>query len=61
MQIYPPLRRESRRVSSSNPEWAEVGQGNEEEVGRKTSGVSERDRVEVFCGKCGNMRDMTLG
>ena len=23
--------------------------------------VNERDRVEVFCVKCGNIRDMTLG
>ena len=42
--VYPPLRRESRRVS-----------GYSEGEGRKTVEVSERDRVEVFCGKCGNM------
>ena len=59
--VYPPLRCGSRRVSDSNPEWAEIGQFSEGEDGRKTNGVGERDRVEVFCGKCGNMRDMTLG
>ena len=59
--MYPPLRRGSRWVSYSNPEWAEIGQDSEGEDGRKTGDVKERDRVEVFCGKCGNMRDMTLG
>ena len=53
--VYPPLRRGSCRVSYSNPEWAEIGQVSEGEDGRKTSDVGERDRVEVFCGKCGNM------
>ena len=53
--VYPPLRHGSRRVSESNPEWAEIGQDSEGEDGRKTSDVSERDRVEVFYGKCGNM------
>ena len=53
--MYPPLRRGSRRVSHSNPEWAERGQVSDGEDVRKTSDVGERDRVEVFCGKCGNM------
>ena len=43
------------QVSQSNPEWAEVKQDSEGEDGRKASDVGERDRVEVFCGKCGNM------
>ena len=58
--VFPPLRR-SRRVSGSNPEGAEVGQDSEGDDGRKTGHVGERDRVEVFCGKRGNMRDMKLG
>ena len=53
--VYPPLRRGSRSVSYSNPEWAEIGQVREREDGRKTGDVGERDRVEVFSGKCGNM------
>ena len=53
--MYPPLRRGSRCVSYSNPEWAEIGQVRERDDGRKKGDVGERDRVEVFCGKCGNM------
>ena len=53
--VYPPLRRGSRRVSHSNPEWAEIGQDSEGEDGRKAGDVGERDRVEVVCGKCGNI------
>ena len=53
--MYPPLRRGSRCVSYSNPEWAEIGQVRERDDGRKTGDVGERDRVEVFSGKCGNM------
>ena len=34
---------------------SEIGQVSEGEDGRKTGDVGERDRVEVFCGKCGNM------
>ena len=45
--------------SHSNPERAEVGQVSENEDGRKTSDVGERNRVKVFCGKCGNIQDMT--
>ena len=51
----------SIRVSYSNPAWSERGQVVEREDGRKTGDVGERDRVEVFCGKSGNMWDMTLG
>ena len=40
---------------STNPEWAEIGQDNKEEDGRKAGEVGERDRVEVLCSKCGNM------
>ena len=39
--VYPPLRRGSRRVSSSNPDWAETGQVSEGEDGRKTGDVGE--------------------
>ena len=53
--VYPALRRGSRRASYSNPEWAEVGKDSEGEYGRKPGDVGERDRVETFCGKCGNM------
>ena len=53
--VYPPLHRGSRRVSYSNPEWTEIRQDSEGEDGWKTSEVGERDRVEVFCGKNGNM------
>ena len=59
--VCPPLRRRSRSVSGSNLEGQEVGQDNkveqvsEGEDGRKIVEVGERDRVEVFCGKCGNM------
>ena len=53
--MYPSLRRGSRRVSYSNLEWAEVRQVSEVEDGRKTGDVGERDRVEVFCGKCGKL------
>ena len=59
--VHPPLHRVGRRVSYSHPKWPEEGQDSEGEDGRKTSDVGERDRLEVFCGKCGNMRDMTLG
>ena len=59
--VHPPLHRGSRRVSYSNPKWPEVGQDSEGEDGRKTGDVGERDRLERFCGKCCNMRDMTLG
>ena len=59
--VSPPLRRGSRSVSCPDAGWAETGQVREREDGRKTSDVGERDRVEVFCGKCGTMRDMTLG
>ena len=34
--VYQPLRRGSRRVSYSNPEWAEIRQVSEREDGRKT-------------------------
>ena len=44
--VYPPLRRGSRRVSYSNPAWAERGQDSKGEDGRKTGDVGERDRVE---------------
>ena len=40
-------------VSCSNPDWDEMGQDSAGEDGRKT-GDGERDRVKVFCGKCGN-------
>ena len=33
----------------------EIGQVIESEDGRKTSDVGEKVRVQVFCGKCGNM------
>ena len=59
--VYPPLRRGSRRVSWSNPEGAEVGQDSEGENGRKIVEVGGRDRVEVLCGKCGNMRNIARG
>ena len=59
--LYPALRRVSCRVSWSNPFWVEIGQDSEGEDGRKAGDVGERDRVEVFCGKCGNMWDMTMG
>ena len=49
------------RQTYRDPKAAEVGQDSEGEAGRKTSDVGERERVEVFCGKCGNMWDMTLG
>ena len=42
-------------------EWFEKGQDREGEDGRKASDVGEKDRVEVFCDKCGNMRDVTPG
>ena len=47
--VYTPLRRESCR------------QDNEGEEGLKIGEVGERDRVEVFCDKCGSIWDMTLG
>ena len=62
-----PLRRGSRSVSGSNLEGQEAGQDNdveqvsEGEDGRKIVEARERNRVDVFCGKCGNMRDMSLG
>ena len=57
--VYPPLRPGSGGASHSNPEWAVMGQVSEGEDGRKTSDVGERDRVEVFCGKCGHDAGMT--
>ena len=51
--VFPPLRRDSRKVSRSNLAGAEVGQDSEGEDGLKTSDVSERVRAEVSCDKCG--------
>ena len=38
-----------------------MGQDIEGENGRKIVEVGERDRVEVFCSKCGNTSNITRG